>query len=784
MNDKGTTGIISGASTRLPAKELRLSSSFKAFVDSAVNGQNTPTSTLLGRASDIISRSVNSGDILHSPRDSTLDGSETPVGGAKLRSCLSLRRHSDNPVPSSSAVTAGRDGLQNAEHKGLHWKPELVTSSTADQRSEARELQAKYLKLQADLKDSAAANAMLQRQLHRVQEAMVQSRDDMENAQRLALAAKEQADAAESRAAAAETKAEALAAQVVNLEQSCASSDTGQATEHKHSKVEVAPAVGPVPRPSNVLQQACNTLHIQSSSWPGFASQASCASGLPSAGCPQSIGSISPEAKDHQGCSTLSWAAYPDSPTSPAAQPAPGMQGQGLPSEYFGGTGHCGMQVWSEAQLTSNMNRTTAHNFLQTATTGIDRHAAGHSWHNAAFQSAAPQGRDSTIGVRASKPAGQTWQVQGSQPVASKHASQTAGGRGHFGLGVHTESLAALERAAKAQHTWAQITLQSKPEMQQNHGFLSSAIVIETLNRQRQAQLLHLSHEGYPDLQASGRQEKEQPGRRTSPRKETAVASASESSSGSPSGSPTSDSTGWAGVFATALTAQLARQATPMLAVVNSAQSVCAIRLKPLFTEAHVLTHVLSLQEKREQLKTGTGGNMLQDSSNFYLFRQCTPHKPAAAAGPLSHAHWSYPSAEPSSDALLDPSEQPASAVSPAVAPAAPGLEWPAAVLWSQAGPALLAEALKQRRRLPVELPEEQPWLLPFDVPTPLPPQLQPAQLLGALLRLPVEYFPAEGAAFKIALLFEGLGFVGSGYCQRLGSARAHREHHFSQFFA
>lgn len=214
MNDKGTTGIISGASTRLPAKELRLSSSFKAFVDSAVNGQNTPTSTLLGRASDIISRSVNSGDILHSPRDSTLDGSETPVGGAKLRSCLSLRRHSDNPVPSSSAVTAGRDGLQNAEHKGLHWKPELVTSSTADQRSEARELQAKYLKLQADLKDSAAANAMLQRQLHRVQEAMVQSRDDMENAQRLALAAKEQADAAESRAAAAETKAEALAAQV------------------------------------------------------------------------------------------------------------------------------------------------------------------------------------------------------------------------------------------------------------------------------------------------------------------------------------------------------------------------------------------------------------------------------------------------------------------------------------------------------------------------------------------------------------------------------------------
>ncbi|KAL0021385.1 hypothetical protein WJX77_010447 [Trebouxia sp. C0004] len=607
MNDKASISNTTRTATRPPAKELRLSSSFKAFVDSAVTGQNTPTRTLLGRASDIISRSVSSGDSLHSPRNSTLDGSETPVGGAKLRSCLSLRRQSDNPVPSSSAVTAGRDGLQNAEHKELHWKPELVTTSTADQRSEARELQAKYLKLQADLKDSEAANAMLQKQLHRVQEAMVQSRDDMENAQRLALAVKENTDAAESRAAAAEsraaaaeTKAEALAAQVVNLEQKCASSDVGQAAERKHSKAEVAPAVGPFARPSNAVQEACNAPHNQISSWPGYASQAGCAPGAspqagslqhtagpPSAGCPQSIGSVSPEVKDHQDCSTLSWAAHADSPTSPAAQTAPGMQGKGLPSAHFGGTGHCGMQVWSKAQLTSNMNRpagvtplaqglhsartpapqpsrhtastvdsmpgdgacnSTAHSFQQIVTTGIDRYAAkvaGHSWQNVALASAAPQGYETAIGVHASKAAGQTWQVQGSQPVASKHASLTAGGKDYFGLGVHTESLAAMERAAKAQHTWAQVTLQSKPEMQQTYGFLSSAIVIETLNRQRQAELLHLSHEGYSDLQASGLQESEQQGRRASLRKEAAVASASGFSSGLPSGSSTSDRYKW-----------------------------------------------------------------------------------------------------------------------------------------------------------------------------------------------------------------------------------------------
>lgn len=184
-----------------------------------------------------------------------------------------------------------------------------------------------------------------------------------------------------------------------------------------------------------------------------------------------------------------------------------------------------------------------AHNFQQTATTGIDRHAAkaaGHSWQNVAHLPAASQGYSTSTGVHASKAAGQTWQVQASQPVANKHASQTAGGRGHFGLGVHTESLAAMERAAKAQHTWAQITLHCKPEMQQNHGFLSSAIVTETLNRQRQAELLHVSHEGYSDMQASGLQESEQPGRRTSPRKEAPVASASDFSSGLPSGSPTS----------------------------------------------------------------------------------------------------------------------------------------------------------------------------------------------------------------------------------------------------
>ncbi len=199
-------------SSRPPAKELRLSSSFRAVLEAAdTSGLNTPTSALLGRASDIISRSIESGSSRRSPRDSLYEASEAPaVGATKLRSCLSgVRRHSDNPVP--SIVDAN---MQSIEHKGLHWKPELVTASTAGERSQAHELQDRYIKLEADLKDSEAAKAMLQKKLHRVQEAMVQSRDDLENAQRLAITAEEKAAAAANRAAAAETQADALTVQV------------------------------------------------------------------------------------------------------------------------------------------------------------------------------------------------------------------------------------------------------------------------------------------------------------------------------------------------------------------------------------------------------------------------------------------------------------------------------------------------------------------------------------------------------------------------------------------
>ena len=77
----------------------------------------------------------------------------------------------------------------------------------ADARTECCELQARYMKMEADLQESEAARALLQKQLHRVQDAMKQNRNDLEDAQRAALAA-------EGKAAAAEASAAALSAEV------------------------------------------------------------------------------------------------------------------------------------------------------------------------------------------------------------------------------------------------------------------------------------------------------------------------------------------------------------------------------------------------------------------------------------------------------------------------------------------------------------------------------------------------------------------------------------------
>lgn len=142
---------------RPAARALRLSSSFKALSEAATaSGATTPTGVLLGKASDIITSRIEH----RLDEECTIPHlmGSTNGTGRKLRSCLSLGRHSDTPVPPACAAAAS-----SAEHKGLHWKPEPVAVIAADERSESLDLQARCMKLEANLQESEAARALLQK---------------------------------------------------------------------------------------------------------------------------------------------------------------------------------------------------------------------------------------------------------------------------------------------------------------------------------------------------------------------------------------------------------------------------------------------------------------------------------------------------------------------------------------------------------------------------------------------------------------------------------------------
>lgn len=184
-------------SPRPSARALRLSSSFKPLSEAVrASGATTPTGILLGKASDIITSSIGHGfDEKCASKPEYHPVGLTHCTGSPIKSCLSLGRRSDSPVPLENAAAA-----HSAERKGLHWKPEPVAASAVNARFESRELQARYMKLEADLQESEAARVLLQKQLHRVQDAMRQNRDDLEDAQRAALAAEAKAAAAEAKA--------------------------------------------------------------------------------------------------------------------------------------------------------------------------------------------------------------------------------------------------------------------------------------------------------------------------------------------------------------------------------------------------------------------------------------------------------------------------------------------------------------------------------------------------------------------------------------------------------
>ena len=217
-----------------PARELRLNDSFKSVTES---DEAVPT---LQQAAVTASRSSQPRrSSLRSSRDSDYERPDlSPRGTAKF----GLNREGDKDTARTDVLSqAVALHASNSDAKQLHWEtdhpvqpPEQHHSAQhkgSDQQQQIRELQAINIKLTADLTVSKSASEMLHKQLQKIQSAMVQSRDDMENAQRLAVAAEKRANTAEEQSAAAQAKAAKLAKEVQYVLQAICAPGFGSDTE-------------------------------------------------------------------------------------------------------------------------------------------------------------------------------------------------------------------------------------------------------------------------------------------------------------------------------------------------------------------------------------------------------------------------------------------------------------------------------------------------------------------------------------------------------------------------
>lgn len=84
--------------------------------------------------------------------------------------------------------------------------------------------------------------------------------------------------------------------------------------------------------------------------------------------------------------------------------------------------------------------------------------------------------------------------MSGSRPPAVQQiATSQAPGNTVGQSAGQTQCVAALQRAANTLPSWAETTFHSLPDSPQGHGFLASAVMLETLGRQKQALSLHAS---------------------------------------------------------------------------------------------------------------------------------------------------------------------------------------------------------------------------------------------------------------------------------------------------
>lgn len=211
--DAGQAAAIrrSGSWRDSPPRELRFVDSFKSVGDAAEEGAGAP------RVAKNKSASLPRRSSLRSPRYSDSERAERSLQ-VSPRSRLGKEDSQDTARTDVLSQAVALHAI-DSHNKQLHWDKDDISSAASQHQSAQQqmcELQAINLKLTSDVAEAKAANDMLHKQLQKVQAAMVQSRDDMENAQRLAVAAEQRASTAEEHLLACQASLQQLAAEVLD----------------------------------------------------------------------------------------------------------------------------------------------------------------------------------------------------------------------------------------------------------------------------------------------------------------------------------------------------------------------------------------------------------------------------------------------------------------------------------------------------------------------------------------------------------------------------------------
>ena len=188
---------------------------------------------------------------------------------------------------------------------------------------------------------------------------------------------------------------------------------------------------------------------------------------------------------------------FPEARAAPASHSTSHNPAAGSPQSPLTGRqdqsqlhGHGQQQVaatWVGQMPTAQIGL-TANTQLQTLTVGKCMQLPGSPTRQFAPAGA---GQSHAAGQGHSHAAGQGHTLEAGQRPRNSPGLLPQGNRWQHRAEVCTESLAALQTAAKSNPSWAHTTLHSQPGTAEHHGFLASTVMLETLGRQKQALLLH-----------------------------------------------------------------------------------------------------------------------------------------------------------------------------------------------------------------------------------------------------------------------------------------------------